>query len=993
MKQFNFKKLLFVVFAALISNFGFSQEGASFWSLSEKETTSPQEVIFTKAIPEISSFLKLDLQGLKVSLENIPKRGLTKKANTILGFPNAKGDIELYKVMEASVMTAELQSQFPMTRSFVGQGIDNPSAMLRFSLSEEKGLSSMVLSDKKTVFIEPYSKNLGTYISYVNSASDPVEDDFKCHTESLMSESTISDEEYNTLKNADDGQLRTYRLALACTVEYSQFHGGTLPDVIAAMNTTMTRVNGIYERDLGLTMVMVRNESIIFLGPDTNSDPYTNNNGPAMLGQNQQVCDANIGPANYDIGHVFSTGGGGIARLRSPCTNDKAQGVTGLPSPTGDKFDVDYVAHEMGHQYGGNHTQNNNCQRSGVSVEPGSASTIMGYAGICAPNVQNNSDDYFNGDNLKEMWVNISQGNSSNCGEKTPSGNVAPEVDAGPNYFIPKSTAFILKGFAIDEDTDDVLTYTWEQSDAIPAPMPPQSTSTVGPAFRSLSPTTSPDRFMPNFSTVLSGSLSSTWEVVPSVARTMSFLLTVRDNSILGGNSSSDQVVITVVETSPFEVQTPPTWAPGSTQTVNWTVGETNIAPINCETVNIYFSEDGVDFSTLLAEEVPNSGSAEITLPNIANTTEARILVEAVDHIFYSVSDAFNVDTTADFNINAINGDQSICNFDFASFEFEFITSNGFSETTTFTASGPNQAIYNFTPGSLNADGTFTLEVSNLLELNPANYTIDVIATSASITNSVSVNLNILNGACVSVANTAYDTSTTGVIINDGETDILSNLNTGKPSGYSDFTDIITDLNINSDYELTVNANSDGNFQIITYVWIDWNQNCSFDDAGEQYDLGLSANLFNQPTSGSPLSFTVPSNAVLGNTTMRVTTKYTPTGANDFPLPCENGHDAEVEDYTINVKTTLNQDSFALEDFSVYPNPSQGEFTIQFGTATSTAVQLKVFDIRGRTLVQKNYETSGQFNQTLDLQNLASGVYLLEVGDGSRSMTKKIIIE
>jgi len=492
----------------------------------------------------------------------------------------------------------------------------------------------MVLSDKKTVFIEPYSKNLGTYISYVNSASDPVEDDFKCHTESLMSESTISDEEYNTLKNADDGQLRTYRLALACTVEYSQFHGGTLPDVIAAMNTTMTRVNGIYERDLGLTMVMVRNESIIFLGPDTNSDPYTNNNGPAMLGQNQQVCDANIGPANYDIGHVFSTGGGGIARLRSPCTNDKAQGVTGLPSPTGDKFDVDYVAHEMGHQYGGNHTQNNNCQRSGVSVEPGSASTIMGYAGICAPNVQNNSDDYFNGDNLKEMWVNISQGNSSNCGEKTPSGNVAPEVDAGPNYFIPKSTAFILKGFAIDEDTDDVLTYTWEQSDAIPAPMPPQSTSTVGPAFRSLSPTTSPDRFMPNFSTVLSGSLSSTWEVVPSVARTMSFLLTVRDNSILGGNSSSDQVVITVVETSPFEVQTPPTWAPGSTQTVNWTVGETDLAPINCETVTIYFSEDGVDFSTLLAEEVPNSGSAEITLPNIANTTEARILVEAVDHIF-----------------------------------------------------------------------------------------------------------------------------------------------------------------------------------------------------------------------------------------------------------------------------------------------------------------------------------------------------------------------
>jgi len=473
----------------------------------------------------------------------------------------------------------------------------------------------------------------------------------------------------------------------------------------------------------------------------------------------------------------------------------------------------------------------------------------------------------------------------------------------------------------------------------------------------------------------------------------MDFLLTVRDNSILGGNSSSDEVVISVVDTAPFEVQTPPTWASGSTQILNWTVGETDLAPINCETVTIYLSEDGIDFSTILAEEVPNSGSAEITLPNIANTTEARILVEAVDHIFYSVSEAFNVNTTPDFIITASNGDQSICNSDFASFEFEFITSNGFSETTTFSASGPNQANYNFTPASLDADGTFTLDVSNLLELNPANYTIDVIATSASITNSVNINLNILNGACVSVANTDSATSTTGVIINDGETDILSNLNTGKPSGYSDFTDIITDLNINSDYEFTVNANSDGPYQITTYVWIDWNQNCSFDDAGEQYDLGTSANLFNQPTSGSPLLFSVPSSAVLGNMTMRVTTEYTGDEANNFPLSCENDHDAEVEDYTINVETTLNQDSFAIEDFSVFPNPSQGEFTIQFGTATSTAVQLKVFDIRGRTLVQKTYETSGQFNQTLDLHNLASGVYLLEVGDGSRSMTKKIIIE
>jgi hypothetical protein len=390
---------------------------------------------------------------------------------------------------------------------------------------------------------------------------------------------------------------------------------------------------------------------------------------------------------------------------------------------------------------------------------------------------------------------------------------------------------------------------------------------------------------------------------------------------------------------------------------------------------------------------VPNSGFAEITLPNISATPDARLLIEAADHIFYTVSEPFNLDSTPDFSISAVNSDQEICNLDITSFEFNFMTLNGFSETTSFSAVGPNEAVFNFTPSSLNEDGIFILEVSNLLDVIPNTYTIEITATSESITKSVEVNLNIINGVCESVANTDFETSTTGVIINDGETDILSNLNTGKPSGYSDFTDIVTDLVINQDYELTVNANSDGNVQIITYVWIDWNQNCSFDDPGERYDLGRSQNVFNQPTINSPLPFSVPSDAVLGNTTMRVTTKYTPSNANNFPLPCENDHDAEVEDYTINVKSTLSQNSFALEEFSVYPNPSQGEFTIQFGTSASTAVELNVFDIRGRALIQKTYEVAGQFSQTLNLQHLASGVYLLEVGDGSRSLTKKIIIE
>ncbi|MFD0932400.1 reprolysin-like metallopeptidase [Psychroflexus salinarum] len=989
MKHFNIALLILIFFA----NLGFAQSQNSFWTVVDESQVTNEDTQFYKSIPEISSFLKLDQERMVRFLESVPKRDNDNKSGKIISFPSADGSLESFNVMEASVMTPELQEQFPATRSFIGKGIDNPSSILRFSISKEKGLSSMVLSAGKTVFIEPYSLSNSIYISFINSVNDINEDTFECLTESTPVKNQISDEEFKALKNANDGELRTYRLALACTVEYAQYHGGTLEDVVAAMNASMTRVNGIYERDLGVTMVMVPNESIIFLGPNTNSDPYTNGSGSSMLGENQTTCDNNIGTENYDIGHVFSTGGGGVAYLNSPCTGIKAGGVTGQSAPVGDTFDVDYVAHEMGHQYGANHTQNNNCNRSAVSVEPGSASTIMGYAGICAPNVQNNSDDYFHGESIKEMWLNVFQGNSSGCSENTPTANNAPVADARADYSIPKSTPFILKGSASDSDVDDILTYTWEQNDRTPATMPPESVSTAGPVFRSLSPTTSPDRFMPAFSTVLSGSLASTWEVVPSVARTMSFLFTVRDNSILVGNTSSDEVVVTTVDTTPFSVQTPPTWAPGSTQTVNWTVGDSDIAPINCQIVNIYFSEDGQDFSTELAMGVPNSGSAEVTLPNISATSDARILIEAADNIFYSVSESFNLDSTPDFNINAVTAEQNVCNLDIVSFVFDYSTSNGFSETTTFSAVGPNDAVLNFTPPSLNEDGTFTLEARNLLNVTPDNYLIEITGTSESISKSINVNLNILSGACESVGNTSYNTSTTGVIINDGETDILSNLNTGKPSGYSDYTGIVTDLAIDKEYELSVNANSDGNFQVITYVWIDWNQNCSFDDPGEQYDLGTSVNVLNDPTSNSPLLFTVPEDALLGNTTMRVTTKYTSPNANNFPLPCENGHDAEVEDYTINVNSTLSGDSFKFQDLTIYPNPSQGKFKVEFNAVNSTNVELTVFDLRGRSLFNKKYDVFGRFNHEVNLNSLSSGVYLMEISDGSNKFTKKIVIE
>lgn len=986
-----FLSLLMALFFMSLCN---AQKKELTWSIN-KDQIKKEDVSFYKSKPKYSTLININIELLKQQLIDVPQRQFaTKNQGIILQFPNQEGKPESYLVQEASVMEYELQMQFPEIRSFVGKGIDNPSSIMRFSISPQKGFSGMVLSDKKTVFIEPYTQDLKTYIAFINSDEDGPRENFVCETDNDPIDFKISNTNEAAFRNANDGTLRTYRLALACTGEYAQFHGGTVAGALAAMNTTMNRVNGVYERDLGVMMVIVANNSnVIFLNAAT--DPYTNNSGGTMLGENQTACDANIGFANYDIGHVFSTGGGGIALLRSPCTVNKAQGVTGSSVPQGDAFDIDYVAHEMGHQYGANHTQNNNCQRSSVSVEPGSASTIMGYAGICAPNVQNNSDDYFNGENIKEMWANISSGPSSTCFAGSATNNAAPVANAGANYTIPLSTAFVLRGSATDADTASGLTYCWEQVDATPATMPPQSTNTAGPLFRSLDPSTSPDRYMPPLSTVFSGSLATTWEVVPSVGRTMNFSLTVRDNEAGGAATDSDEMTVTVQNFStPFTVNTPPTWGANSSQQVSWVVGQTSSAPINCQTVNILFTTNGgLSFSTL-ASGVPNTGTATITVPGVGNTSNARVLVEAADNIFYAVSNTFSISSAQDFSISTTNGDVTICNQDTASIDFSYVTSNGFSETTSFNVSGvPGGVGSSLSPTSLNSDGTVTLNLTGLNALPSNTYTITLTATSPSITKQATVDVTITDGVCPSEGDLSFQTRTTGVIFNT-----INNLDAGpKTTPYSDFTAISTDVEAGMDYDLSVRANSDGNYRISTRVWIDWNQNCSFDDPGEEYDLdlGTTANIADELTDGSPLIITVPVDAVAGTTTMRVSTKYSAPSPNplDFPTSCETGFDGEVEDYSVNIINNLSIEDNQLNNLSIYPNPNNGTFTIGFNPKSGDNINIEVYDIRGRAIFNKTFNSTTRFDEAIQLSNAQSGVYLLNISDGSFKVTKKIIVE
>ncbi|MBK8427672.1 MAG: propanediol utilization protein, partial [Lewinellaceae bacterium] len=349
-------------------------------------------------------------------------------------------------------------------------------------------------------------------------------------------------------------------LCRACTGEYTFYHGNTVAGAQAAMVTTMNRVNGVFEKDCAVRMIIIaNNNSIIYT--DAGTDPYSNGNPGAMIGQNQTNCDAVIGNANYDIGHLFGTNSGGLASLFSVCDNaDKARGVTGSGAPIGDPFDIDYVAHEMGHQFGANHTQyNNGCNRNNATaIEPGSASTIMGYAGICAPDVQLNSDAYFSTASLFEIRPFVA---TNGCETEVAIANVAPTVAPVSNYSIPISTPFVLTASATDPNGS--LTYCWEQIDAYSAPIQPMnpilSTNTTGPMFRSFNPVTSPSRYFPAFADVLSNT-NPMWEELPSIGRALNFRVTVRDNVATAGcTGEASNTVTTVAAAGPFVVTAPNT--------------------------------------------------------------------------------------------------------------------------------------------------------------------------------------------------------------------------------------------------------------------------------------------------------------------------------------------------------------------------------------------------------------------------------------------------
>ncbi|HEY0459585.1 MAG TPA: zinc-dependent metalloprotease family protein [Pyrinomonadaceae bacterium] len=660
----------------------------------ESEAASLQFTASARTVtPKAYRTFSLNKTNLFSILNKAPMafNGGAPASEVILTLPMPDGSFQRFRIEKSPVAEAGLLEKFPeLGETYRGQGVDDPTATARFDFLPS-GFHSMILSRFGTVLVDPYFAKGDTqnYISY-RKADAPQSENFVCNVkdrkrlseilspEGLLSSGILPDSSENVMSGT---QLRTYRLALAATNEYAVAVGSnTLAGTLAAQVLIMNRVNAVYERDLAIHMNIVANNNLLIFSADNiicggvactaANDGYTNNDGDAMLDENQAKVDAVVGTANYDIGHVFSTGGGGVAFLGIICQGGfKAGGVTGLTNPTGDAFAIDYVAHEMGHQFGADHTFNGtvtNCgggnRAASEAYETGSGITIMGYAGICGnQDLAIHSIDTFHVKSIERIIAYTQTGAGNSCSMTTASGNTPPAVSTvgGTSFNIPKQTPFALTASATDANNDS-LTFDWQEYDLGNSTTAVPNTDATGgarPIFRPYPPTASGTRVFPALQYILNnanvppasyncGRTANclTGELLPSIGRTMTFQVIARDNhTSAGGINTATATVVVDANSGPFAITSPNTnvsVAGGASQTVAWNVANTTGAPVNAANVKISLSTDGGQtFPTVLAASTPNDGSQAVTIPNTA-TTQARIKIEAVGNIFFDISDA-----------------------------------------------------------------------------------------------------------------------------------------------------------------------------------------------------------------------------------------------------------------------------------------------------------------------------------------------------------------
>lgn len=636
----------------------------TYWKSLKESDLSKNDLWTNKFKPADYKIFHLDEAVLRNELRAVvsEKEMRSAKNGTVITIPDAEGNLKKFSVYQSSLMQPRLAAKYSSIKTYIGKGIDDGSATIHFSITSSGFDAVVTATGKQTLYINTLDSKNSIYAVSARNEKD-VNNGFKCSLDESILKHNASTSKASTLTgNADDGMLRTYRLALCVNGEFSQFFlDGSEPDsaamkakVMDVLITVLEKANAVYERDFAVRMVFVDNEdTLIYLDPAT--DPWPLRSGNSWNNRTQTAINERIGSANYDIGHLLgkvptvADNNGNAGCIGCVCDDaQKGSGFTAYNDPSlTDYMVIDYWTHEMGHQFGANHTFTFQTEGTEAQVEPGSGSTIMGYAGITGSyDVQQHSDDLFSVVSIAQNTTYV-KSSAGSCGVATSTGNTAPVVKAGANKTIPKSTPFALTGSATDIDAGDVLSYAWEQVDIFQntSSAYPKPKAKSGPAFRTFNYSSDTVRYFPQMKYILDGSLGWKWESLPSVFRTLSFRFTARDNHAGGGSNKSASVLITVDSSSgPFSITTQnktnaEAWHGNETKTITWNVNNTNIAPVNCTSVNILLSTDGgLTFPATLALKTANDGTEDIVVPNLS-TTQARIKIEAAGNYFFTIND------------------------------------------------------------------------------------------------------------------------------------------------------------------------------------------------------------------------------------------------------------------------------------------------------------------------------------------------------------------